>query len=78
MFVTKKFCYKIKACPTPCVGVCTTFPCAIGCPKPSPRECYRSKSEGMCTIEYYHVGHQAVPRNERARFCYKNHTPNLA
>ena len=46
------------------LGICTTCPCPMGYPKPSPRGRYRSKSEGKCTLEYYHVCHQVGPRNQ--------------
>ena len=31
-------------------GICTTCPCPMGYPKPSPRGRYRSKSEWKCTL----------------------------
>ena len=43
--------------------VCTTCPCPMGYPKPSPRGCYKSKSEGMFTIKYDQVDQKAGPTN---------------
>ena len=41
-------------------GVCTTCQCPLG----SLRRCYRSKSGGTFTTEYYQVGHQAGLRKD--------------
>ena len=45
------------------VGVCTTYPCPMGYPKPCPGGGgggYRPKSGGRITIEYKKVVHEAV------------------
>ena len=46
--------------PSALFRVCTTCPCPMGYPKPSPRGHYRSKSGGMLTIiEYDQVDQKA-------------------
>ena len=46
------------------LGVCTTCPCPMGHPKPSPRGRYWSKSGGMFTIEYYQADQKSGPTKE--------------
>ena len=45
-------------------GVCTTCQCPLGYQESSLRKCYRSKSGGTFTTEYYQVGHQAGLRKD--------------
>ena len=43
----------------------------MGYPQPGPRGRYRSKSGGRYTIEYKKVVHDAGPRKDCTKFCYK-------
>ena len=72
----QNFVTKIK--PHTLLGVCTTCPCQMGYPKPSPKGHYRSKSEGRLLLNIKKLFmKQPLERGEQNFVTKLNHAPHL-